>query len=171
MMRFERLRFYSSGLAAVVFYFYIFHALERIFNRWGIITRVYYSSPKKKWTYIGDNWYFDEVTDDFTRVVVFLFVPALVLSYYFARLLYFLDLKRVFSTWCDVGLASGWIVGPGVLIAEQARLANLSYEWGLLERWPNATGWAILGILVVSVRLIVDGWTAMLRNCARSSAK
>lgn len=170
-MRHERLRFYWSGLVALVFFWGAFRGLEWIVNRCGIATRVHYSPAKEHWIQIGESWQLVEFTVDLTGVGHILLAPALALTYYFARTIYFLDIRRAFPTRRDIWIVVGWMVGPAAIIAEYVLLEHLSHAWGLLQRWPTATPWVIIAIVVVSSRLVGGGWAAMMRRYARPAER
>lgn len=168
-MRHERLRFYVAAIAALGFFWGTWRGLEWIATQLGIPARIHYSPNDVQWMQIGDSWQRVEVGMDFTDVGFILLAPALMLTYYLTKCVYYLDVRRAFPHRRDVWLLAGWMVGPAVVIAARELMLQLAGAWGLLEHWPTATQWSVTVLTLLLARGFASAWGALMKRFASAA--
>lgn len=115
--RFERLRFLAAGVSFFIFAWFGFQGLTRLARSAGIPSILEYGRPVTLWLLIGESWQEVQVAEDLTLAGYVLVFLTAVLSYYGARLVYYLDFAKAF-TLRDLWLIAGWAIGSSLIALE-----------------------------------------------------
>ncbi|SDQ19435.1 hypothetical protein SAMN05443245_0315 [Paraburkholderia fungorum] len=167
-VRHERLRFYLAGALAILFGLFCQRLLASVVEHLGIATWIHFNHPVTQPILLGEagtpsqRWSTVTLTDDFTDTSVFLTILSAVLTYYFARVCYHLDVASVMNRrarW----LLGGWVVGTGVMIAISQGLGVVTrcLPWLVSSYWVNG----LVGLVVLggAANLFATAWGKMMR--------
>ncbi|NYH17879.1 acyl-coenzyme A thioesterase PaaI-like protein [Paraburkholderia bryophila] len=100
-VRHERLRFYLAGALAIFFGLLCHRCLVSVVEHLGIATWIHFDHPVTQPILLGEvgtpsqRWSTVTLADGFTDTNVFLTILSAVLTYYFARVCYHLDVAAV----------------------------------------------------------------------------
>jgi hypothetical protein len=169
--RFERLRFLLAGVAATLFAWLCRRGLERLSLHWGIPVWVDFDRPMEVWWPNGNGIgsTLEVFTGGFTPAGILLPTLSLVLSYYVARAVYHLSLRRVFdrrSLWVIAGWFGyvPWMVllfqlAPERMVRAMPGLHAVDLGW--FGEWVY--GIVAAGLFLVSTNLFVSAWQRLMR--------